>query len=144
MSERGWLRSFDAPILLPDRGELRTLRDAAERDALRWRSVTGALLPVVELLHARVSTDVFTRRNQGRSRKINHLEASCSQVMSTDYDHRAEIETAMTMAAAAMCELERIKWLRVALAWQDLARGQGLDRRIANETDAAVRPIAID
>ena len=29
----------------------------------------------------------------------------------------------MRMAAAATCEPERLKWVRVALAWQDLARG---------------------
>ncbi len=47
-------------------------------------------------------------------------------MMSTDYDPRAEIETAMAMAATATCELERIKWVRIALAWQDLARGHPL------------------
>ncbi len=63
-----------------------------------------------------------------------------SQVMSTDSDHRAEIETAMGMAAAATCELERIKWVRLALAWRDLDRGRGLDRSIANEAGTARLP----
>ncbi len=30
----------------------------------------------------------------------------------------------MAMAAAATCELERMKWVKIALAWRDLARGR--------------------
>jgi hypothetical protein len=46
MSDKGWDRAFDDPIPLPDGGELRTLRDAAnyitklpkrEHDAFAWR-----------------------------------------------------------------------------------------------------------
>jgi hypothetical protein len=40
--------------------------------------------------------------------------------MSRDFDCRAEAETAMRMAAAASCEHDRLKWLRVAQVWQDL------------------------
>jgi hypothetical protein len=44
--DKGWSRTFDDPIPLPDGGELRTLRDAAtyitklpkrERDTFAWR-----------------------------------------------------------------------------------------------------------
>jgi hypothetical protein len=40
-----------------------------------------------------------------------------------DYNHQAEAKAAMKMAATATSEAERQKWVRVALAWQDLARG---------------------
>ena len=40
---------------------------------------------------------------------------------SIDYDHRAEAQAAMRWAVAATCERERLEWVRVALAWQDLA-----------------------
>jgi hypothetical protein len=43
--------------------------------------------------------------------------------MSMDYDYQAEAKAAMRMAAAAISETERLKLVRVALAWQDLARG---------------------
>ncbi len=47
MPEKGWSRTFDDPIRLPDGGELRTLRDAGnfishlskrEHDAPRWQA----------------------------------------------------------------------------------------------------------
>jgi hypothetical protein len=44
--------------------------------------------------------------------------------MSIDYDHRALAQAAMRWAAAATCERERLEWVRVALAWQDLASGR--------------------
>lgn len=37
-------------------------------------------------------------------------------------DPRTEAEEAMRQAAAATSAVDRLKWLRVALAWQDLAR----------------------
>lgn len=40
-----------------------------------------------------------------------------------DYDYQAEAKAAMRMAAAAISEIERLKLVRIALAWQDLARG---------------------
>ena len=40
-----------------------------------------------------------------------------------DYDYQAEAKAAMRMAAAAISEIERLNLVRVALAWQDLARG---------------------
>ena len=43
--------------------------------------------------------------------------------MSMDYDYQAEAQAAMRMAAAEISETERLKLVRVALAWQDLARG---------------------
>jgi hypothetical protein len=60
-----------------------------------------------------------------------HFPATISG-MSTGYDHRAEAEAAMQMAVAATCEHDRLKWVRVASAWQDLARfhAEGrIDRR---------------
>jgi len=42
--------------------------------------------------------------------------------MSRCYDHQREAEAAMKMAVAATCEHDRLKWVRVALVWQDLAR----------------------
>lgn len=42
--------------------------------------------------------------------------------MDFDCDYRAEAATAMELAARATNEPERLKWLRIALAWQDLAR----------------------
>jgi len=46
-----------------------------------------------------------------------------SLLMSRDFDYRAEAKEAMREAAAATTAVERIKWVRLALAWQDLARG---------------------
>jgi hypothetical protein len=57
MSDRGWSRSFDDPIPLPDGGELRTLRDAGnflaklpkkDHDAPAWRAAIEALMLVAE------------------------------------------------------------------------------------------------
>jgi hypothetical protein len=45
--------------------------------------------------------------------------------MSMDYDYQAEAKAAMRMAATAISEIERLKFVRIALAWQDLARGHG-------------------
>jgi hypothetical protein len=42
--------------------------------------------------------------------------------MGSDYDHKSEARAAMRKAAFAT-ELDRLQWLRVALAWQDLGRG---------------------
>ena len=44
--------------------------------------------------------------------------------MSMDYDYQAEAKAAMRMAAAAISEIERLTLVRVALAWQHLARGR--------------------
>ena len=41
-----------------------------------------------------------------------------------DYNHQAEANAAMEMAATATSETERQTWVRVALAWQELARGR--------------------
>ena len=57
--------------------------------------------------------------------------------MGIEHNHQAEAEAAMAMAAAATCELERLKWVRVALAWYDLARDQ--DRSL----DAAVTRLCV-
>lgn len=43
--------------------------------------------------------------------------------MSIDYDYRLQAQAAMRWAVAATCERERLSWVRVALAWQDLDRG---------------------
>jgi hypothetical protein len=57
MSERGWSRTFDDPIPLPDGSELRTLRGAGnyiaglpkrEHDAPAWLAAIQALMLVVE------------------------------------------------------------------------------------------------
>jgi hypothetical protein len=57
MSNKGWSRSFDDPIPLPNGGELRSLRDAGnyiaklpkrEHDAPAWRAAIQALMLVVE------------------------------------------------------------------------------------------------
>jgi hypothetical protein len=40
--------------------------------------------------------------------------------MDFDCDYRAEAAAAMEMAATATNEAERLKWLRIALAWRDL------------------------
>lgn len=42
--------------------------------------------------------------------------------MSIEYDHRSKARAAMEMAAAATCGAERLKWVRIALAWHDLSR----------------------
>jgi hypothetical protein len=42
--------------------------------------------------------------------------------MSTDRDYRAEARAAMQMAVATACAPDRLNWVRLALAWHDLAR----------------------
>jgi hypothetical protein len=41
---------------------------------------------------------------------------------SFECDYRAEAQAAMRWAVAATCERERLGWVRIALAWQDLDR----------------------
>jgi hypothetical protein len=38
-----------------------------------------------------------------------------------DIDYQAEARAAMELAAVATSEAERLKWVCVAIAWQDLA-----------------------
>ena len=42
--------------------------------------------------------------------------------MSFESNYRAEAAMAMELAAKAASEVERVKWLRIALAWQELTR----------------------
>jgi len=42
--------------------------------------------------------------------------------MSFESNYRAEAAMAMELAAKATSEPERLRWLRIALAWQELAR----------------------
>jgi hypothetical protein len=58
--------------------------------------------------------------------------------MSRDFDCRAEAQAAMRMAAAATCEHDRLKWLRVAQVWQDLARAHGDCRRLNVRAPVAI------
>jgi hypothetical protein len=48
--------------------------------------------------------------------------------MNLDCDYREEAAMAMEMAAAAPSEAERLKWVRIALAWRELARLPHIDR----------------
>jgi hypothetical protein len=57
MIDKGWSRTFDDPIPLPDGGELRTLRDAGnyiaklpkrEHDTPEWLAAIQALMLVAE------------------------------------------------------------------------------------------------
>jgi hypothetical protein len=57
LTDKGWHRTFDDPIPLPDAGELRTLRDAGnfiaglpkrEHDTFAWRAAIQALMLVAE------------------------------------------------------------------------------------------------
>jgi hypothetical protein len=54
--------------------------------------------------------------------------------MSRDFDYRAQAEEAMREAAAATTAVDRIKWVRLAVAWQGLARA-------SEDLDEAVRPV---
>jgi hypothetical protein len=49
--------------------------------------------------------------------------AAYTLLMSRDFDYHAEAEEAMREAAAATTAVERIEWVQLAVAWQDLARG---------------------
>jgi hypothetical protein len=49
--------------------------------------------------------------------------------VSIDYDYEAQAQAAMQWAMAATCERERLEWMRIALAWHDLASG---DRHAAS------------
>lgn len=63
---------------------------------------------------------VLLRRNRFRFAEFTGQE---QHFLSINYDYRAQAQTAMRWAKAATCERERQSWLRVALAWQDLDRG---------------------
>jgi hypothetical protein len=54
-----------------------------------------------------------------------------NRTMSHDYDCLAEAEAAMKKAAAATCPDDRLKWVRIAEAWQDLGRSDALMIAIA-------------
>jgi hypothetical protein len=41
--------------------------------------------------------------------------------VSIDYDYQTQIQAAMRSAVAATSERERLEWMRIALAWNDLA-----------------------
>ena len=51
--------------------------------------------------------------------------------MIREFDPRAEAEEAVRRAFAAIDTLDRAKWLRIAVAWQDLSRAD----------DAALQPV---
>jgi hypothetical protein len=61
--------------------------------------------------------------------------------MSMDYDYQAEASAAMRMAAAAISEIERFKLVRVALAWQDLARGH--EDKLSTSLQPLLPPISL-
>ena len=57
MAKKGWSRSFDEPIPLPDGGQLKTLRDAGnyiaklpkrEHGSAEWQAAIEALMLVAE------------------------------------------------------------------------------------------------
>jgi hypothetical protein len=41
--------------------------------------------------------------------------------VSVEYDHQTQAQAALRWAAVATCERERLEWVRIALAWHDLA-----------------------
>jgi hypothetical protein len=43
-------------------------------------------------------------------------------LVSRELDHHAEAVAAMHKAIAATCPAERLRWLRVAMAWNAIAR----------------------
>jgi hypothetical protein len=56
-------------------------------------------------------------------REFKPFQGRNSSFVSIDNDYRAQAQAAMQWAVAATCERERLSWVRVALAWQDLDRG---------------------
>jgi len=49
--------------------------------------------------------------------------------VATPFDYYdVEAKAAIKTAAAATCDADRLKWIRIALAWHDLARDQQNDR----------------
>jgi hypothetical protein len=49
------------------------------------------------------------------------FQAGTIRIVSVDYDHQAQAQTAMQWAVTATCERERLGWVRIALAWLNLA-----------------------
>jgi hypothetical protein len=66
---------------------------------------------------------VFLRRNRFRFAEFRSLLGRSSYFVSINYDYGARAQAALRWAMAATCERERLSWVRVALAWQDLDRG---------------------
>jgi len=82
MNDRGWQRTFDDPILLPDGRKLITLHDAAtfitklpkrEHGAPEWQAAIEALMLVVDLggptMFARIGVvRALTRHHEQRAK----------------------------------------------------------------------------
>jgi hypothetical protein len=64
---------------------------------------------------------VFLRRNRFRFTEFRSFPGRNSYFVSIDYDYRAQAQAAIRWAVAATCERERLEWVRIALAWHDLA-----------------------
>ena len=49
--------------------------------------------------------------------------------MSIEYDNQAQAQAAMQLAASAICERERLEWVRIALVWHGLAPASAMPPR---------------
>jgi hypothetical protein len=62
--------------------------------------------------------------------------------MSIEYDHRAQAQAALLWAVAATCECERLHWMRIAMAWRDLASASEADCRVMLPVNARAASFA--
>jgi hypothetical protein len=65
-------------------------------------------------------------------------------LVSVEYDHLGQAQAAMRLAATATCERERLEWVRIALAWQDLARACATPPRTESADENAIKNLAIN
>ena len=97
-------------------------RQAARPCELRW-------MPAQELVRTGPRCRLFDREASVFTEKpisVCGVQIALGQeqyFVSINYDYGARAQAALRWAMAATCERERLSWVRVALAWQDLDRG---------------------
>jgi hypothetical protein len=67
--------------------------------------------------------------------------------VSIEYDYQAQAQAALRWAVAATCERERLGWVRIALAWHNLAPACAMPARTeahvtSDETDRQMRRLS--
>jgi hypothetical protein len=100
--------------LAPDHGQAATICE------LPWM-VAQELAVCRAMRRVRIGRPVFLRSNRFQSAEFRSFPGRNSNFVSIDYDYQTQALTAMRRAMAATCERERLEWVRIALAWHDLA-----------------------
>jgi hypothetical protein len=87
----------------------------------------------------RRNTTVFLRRNGSRFSGFTVRDREPSAFVSIEYDHLVQAQAAMRLAATATCDRERLEWVRIALAWHDLAAACATPPRTESADENAIK-----